>query len=275
MPKDSLDDTPYARDLGVRLLAAREGTARLAMPYDERNTAVRSMHGGAIASLAALAARAALPEASAVSTVSLHVLYARGARGRSFTADARLIRTARELGFVETHITDQDGEVIATASATLAGGRDGREHAPAEPPLAGDPGVFNTYLDMIPFLARRGLRVTGVDRGRIDIAMPPTEVNLDRDGTIHEGAALTLIDGAGANCPWTLAPISADSWGSTVALHAQLLGPLPADGLVARTRIRASDERMYWCDVSVLGATDRRLYAFGTVVFRLTADRGS
>jgi hypothetical protein len=58
------------------------------------------------------------------------------------------------------------------------------------------------------------------------MTLASVERNLDDDGTIHEGAVLTLIDSAGATVPWTLH--QPDTIGATVALHAQILGRLPA-----------------------------------------------
>lgn len=276
-PHAWLEHNPYARDLGVRLAAVEDDAVRVTLPYDERNTAIRSMHGGAIASLAGMSAQAALRATGAgpACTISLHVGFAGAARGSEFTAHARLIRRARELGFVDACITNEEGTELATATATLSEDRSCDTLAPEHPPVTGDPAVFNSAMDTVPFLSRRGLRVTGIEPGLLEASMPPIAPNLDGDGSVHEGAVLAFIDGVGASVPWTMVPPSADSWGSTVALHAQILGTLPAGELLAHGRVRASDARVYWCDVTVYGAGDRRLHALGSVVYRLSAAPGT
>lgn len=270
-----LRQNPYSGDLGVEAQYLDDQECRLLLPYDERQTGWGVVHGGAIASLAALSAHAIVRTArpyDAPSTVSLHVGYARAARGTSFTTRTCVVRHARELGFFDTRITDQDGRDIANASATISEGRHGGALVGTQPTPTGDPGLFNTTIEEMLFLSRRGLVVTGVDHGQLDMTLPPVEPNLDHERRIHEGALLTLIDAAGASCPWTIVAPSRKQRGATVALHAHVLGPLPGHALFARAWVRARDSRMYWCDVTVFDV-DERVHALGTVVYWLTEDR--
>lgn len=284
--RDWLDRAPFTRDLELELRTADGAVCRLVLPLAVRHTGLAgAVHGGAIASLASVsaqvAARAAQPEAPARRVVSLHVAYARAARGGPLTVETRVVRRAQELGFFVAEVSDEGGNAVAGASVTLGEDPDGAGPAPVGqgavgpgavgPAAAGDPGVFNAAIETIPFLAGREVRTTGVDRGRIDVTMAPAERNLDCDGTIHEGAVLTLIDLAGSSCPWTVVPPSPGSSGATVALHAHVVEPATRGGLVATATARASSARIHWCDVTVLGADDRRLRALGTVVYRQLA----
>ena len=99
--------------------------------------------------------------------------------------------------------------------------------------------------------------------------------NLDGDGAMHEGAVLTLIDAAGATCPWTVVPPSPGASGATIALNAHVLGPLPGDGLVARAVVRARDARICWTSVTVVDSASRKVRALGTVVYRFADKNGA
>ena len=266
-----LRESPFSSDMGLEL---HDGESVLTVPHDERlTTAGGALHGGAVAALAAMSAQSVVrtsdpSPAGPPSVVSLHVTYARAARGPSLTATPLLVRRSRELGFCEVRLTGEDGKAVAHASATLAEGRSGGAPAPAFPAPAGDAALYDAAVQGIPFTAGRGLRVTGVDPGRLEMSMDVAERNLDRDGTVHEGAVLTLLDAAGTTVAWT-GERPSDA-GATVALHAQILGVLPRERLVARAEVRAGDERMRWCEVSVLNASDGRLCALGTVVYRFS-----
>ncbi|SFP08362.1 uncharacterized domain 1-containing protein [Amycolatopsis arida] len=265
-----LTGSPFLRDLGV---ARRDG--EIVLTVTEPHTASGALHGGAIAALAMVSAQSTLRAEDgqlAPYTTSLHVTYARAGRGTTFTAASSTVRRARELGFYQTEVRDEHGAVIAGASSTLSTGRhgDAAVMTAAEPsaPLPGDPAEFERATQAIPFHAGRGLRVHGIDHGAVEIGMATAERNLDGTGRIHEGALLTLIDLAGTSAPWTLPRPS--SSGATIALHAHILGPPPGGPVVARARVRAHDERVFWCDVTVSTAADRRLCALGHLTYRFS-----
>nr|WP_052477672.1 acyl-CoA thioesterase domain-containing protein [Kibdelosporangium sp. MJ126-NF4] len=238
----------------------------------EPHTVTGALHGGAIAAMAAASAQATMRASDPdldPSTVSIHVTYARAGLGTAFTAATSTVRRARELGYYQTEISDENGAVIAAASTTLAGGRHGGAAAPPLPPPAGDPAEFERETQAIPFLTRRGLRVGGIDDGVIEITMTPEERNLGGKGTFDEGAVLTLIDLAGTSVPWTLSPRPSNR-GATIALHAQIFGELPAAPIIARAQVRAHDDRMFWCDVAVCGRDEGRLCALGQLTYRFS-----
>lgn len=259
-----LTESPFLVDLGVRW---HDG--EIVMDVAEPHSASGALHGGAIAALAMVSARATMRTSDPgldTSTTSLHVTYARAGRGTVFTASSSAVRRAHELGFYQTEIRGESGDVIAAASSTLSGGRRGGAVVESLPPLVGDPAEFAKAADVTPFLARRGLCVEGIDRGAIEITMAPVERNLDGRGRIHEGALLTLIDMAGASVPWTHSRPSAG--GATIALNAQILGEPPEGAMVARGTLRAHDDRVFWCDVDVFTEADRRLCALGSLTYR-------
>ncbi|XXX75597.1 hotdog fold thioesterase [Sorangium sp. So ce134] len=284
-------DGSYPADLGVKIEAADDTRSRLALPFEERNTMFGLVHGGALASLVPISAHAIAREppraaAAPLRTVSMHVGYVRAAR-KAVTVETRAVRRVRELGFFETLITDAEGNAVAHASSTVS--EAGPDGAPAgSPPLADPPegeralaepadgaeggvaGAIRAAMAASPFLSRRRLRVLGLRRGAVEMAIDAAAINLDGDGAMHEGAVLTLIDAAGATCPWTVVPPSPGTSGATIALSAQVLGALPGDGLVARAVVRARDARICWTDVAIAGSASRIVHAFGTVVYRFS-----
>ncbi|MET0233004.1 MAG: PaaI family thioesterase [Kibdelosporangium sp.] len=263
-PDKWLVASPFLRDLGLRWC---DGQVELTVT--EPHTVTGALHGGAIASLAMTSAEATMrtadPDADPTAT-SIHVTYAKAARGTTFTASSTTVRRIRELGYYQTELRNADGDVIAGASSTLSCDRQGTGEAAPLPPLPGDPAEFARETAAIPFLNRRGLRVEGIDRGAVEITMDPEERNLDDQGRIHPGAVLTLIDLSGSSAPWTHPRPSTS--GATIALHAQLLGRPPADTVVARATVRAHDERVFWCDITVWRQADRRLCALGHLTYR-------
>ncbi|WP_437621327.1 PaaI family thioesterase [Sorangium sp. So ce1151] len=288
-------DGSYPSDLGVAVESADGAQSRLSLPYDERNTMFGLVHGGAVASLASISALAVAREsprgvAGPLRTASLHVGYVRAAR-KSLTVETRAVRRVRELGFFETLIKDVDGNPVAHASSTVSEG--GSDSAPADSPLpvppsegerpgaappedavAADAGAIRAAMAASPFLSRRRLRLVSMRRGAVEMALDAAAANLDGDGAIHEGAVLTLIDAAGATCPWTVVPPSPGASGATIALNAHILGPLPGDGLVARAVVRARDARICWTSVTVVDSASRKVHALGTVVYRFADKNG-
>ena len=276
---------PYAADLGVKLEAAEAASARFSLRHEERNTMAGNLHGGAIASLVSIATRAVVrasaPAKTPLCTASMHVNYVRAAR-QSLTVETRLIRRVRELAFFETRLEDEGGDVVAFASSVVSEGR--TSIAGASPiavcdalrPESLSPSVnleaLHEAMAAIPFVSRRQLRIEEVARGMMGVVLETATMNLDCDGFMDEGALLTLIDAAGATCPWTIVSPSSGVTGSTIALTAQVLGPLPKGGLVARVAVRAQDGRLYFTDVTISDSHSRQVHAMGTVLYRFNQE---
>ena len=54
-----------------------------------------------------------------------------------------------------------------------------------------------------------------------------------------------------------------------LSLQAHFLAPPPAEELVAYGRSVHHDGEAHWCDVEVAGAASRRVFARGTVLYRI------
>ncbi|HTN82320.1 MAG TPA: PaaI family thioesterase [Sorangium sp.] len=270
-------DAPYAHDLAVTLQPS-EAAVTLALPFEDRNTMYGLIHGGALASLVPISTfssmRASGTAVAELCTVSLHMEYVRAAR-KPVVAETRSVRRVRELEFFETRITDADGNAIALASSTVSqsGSPGAAEVAiPSQVPLDGaSPKVVSAIQEALaasPYLSRRGVSLAGSGRGVVELSLSAAPLNRDRGGSVHEGAVMSLIDAAGATCPWTVVPVTAAAGGATIALHVQILGPLPAANLVARAAVRARKDRLHWVDVTVMSPATGDVHALGTVVYR-------
>lgn len=277
-------EAPYVQDLAVTLRPG-EAAVALAMPFEERNTMYGHIHGGALASLVPIstfsAMRARDAAAAELCTVSLHIDYVRAAR-KPVVAETRSVRQARELEFFETRVGDADGHAIALASSIVRQGiSPGAAEIAGPPPGPLDgasPEIVSAIHEAIaasPFLSRRRVRLAGSARGAVELSLIAAPANLDRDGRVHEGAVLSLLDAAGATCPWTAAPTTAAAGGATIALHAQILGPLPAADLIARAAVRARKDRVSWVDVTVMSPATGHVHALGTVIYRFNEAGGA
>ena len=100
------------------------------------------------------------------------------------------------------------------------------------------------------------------------ITMPFQPANADASGGMHEGAVLALLDTTGAMAAWATTgpgPYKA----STPALQAQILTPPDGVDLVAYGRCVQRDGELLWSEVEVTSAADRRVFARGTVIYRI------
>ena len=118
-------ESPLVQLLGILLEELGDGTARLALPYNERLVTVgTTIHGGAIAALADTAAMAAAwsgipaPESLRGSTVDLTVHYLAPAAATSLVAEARVLRRGRSLMHLAVEVSTEDGAPVAHAVAT-------------------------------------------------------------------------------------------------------------------------------------------------------------
>lgn len=272
-----IERSPYARTLGVEIGEIAPERARLVLPYaDSNSNPGQVLHGGVAASLVALAgqavARATLgPAAAPFHTTGLEVTYLAAAKAQAIVATARRLREGKELCFVDVAIDGDDGRPIAHG-LVAARGRFGAP--PAELPAASgdegaaDPGRMGPHVSKLPFMAKLGAHVEHMTGARSRVVLPLASGNADEAGGVHEGAALALLDTTGAMAAWArtgAGPYKA----STPALQAQFLAPPAAEPLVAYGRSVHQDAEAHWCDVEVAGATSRRVFARGTVLYRI------
>jgi uncharacterized protein (TIGR00369 family) len=272
-----VEQSPYTRGLGVRLEEMDGAGARLHLPFAEANTNPgQVLHGGVAASLCAIGgqvvARARLGEASGPwHSAGLQVNYLAAAKAQDVVAVARLLREGKEVCFVEVDVATEDGKPIAHATAIVRA-RFGAD--PAELPASAgdhggcDPGSMGPHIGRIPFMAGRGIVVEHMSGATSRLVMPLRDANADEAGGVHEGALLALLDTTGAMASWAVTgpgPFRA----STPAMQAQVLAPTPAGDLVAYGRNAARDGGFFWSDAEVVRASDARVVARGTVVYRI------
>jgi uncharacterized protein (TIGR00369 family) len=270
--------SPYAAALGVEVAAVDGDRATLRLPFREENANPGgALHGGVAASLGVIGAhavtRAALGEESGPwHTPALHLSYLAAAIREPVAAEARLLRRGKELCYVDVEVATGEGKPIARA-AVVTRARLGKPVAEL-PRSAGDdgathPGPIGERVGTLGFIGGRGIRVELMREGRSRLRMPWRAANGAGAGAgTHEGAALALLDTAGAMAAWSVVgpgPFKA----STPAIQAQVLAPPPAADLVAFGRVAERDEEMFWIDVEVADASSLRVCARGVVLYRI------
>jgi uncharacterized protein (TIGR00369 family) len=115
---------PYIQHLKITTEALGEGSARLSLPVEPHLTnSLGTVHGGVIMSLLDVAlctaARTLHPDSIGVITIDLSTSFIGGASGQRLYADARVLRDARSMSFVEGEARNEDGSLVAKAIATV------------------------------------------------------------------------------------------------------------------------------------------------------------
>jgi uncharacterized protein (TIGR00369 family) len=113
--------TPYMAHLGMELVEAGTGYARLRLRFQKENTtAAAALHGGAIASLidttgamaAWTTAQIATPRYFG-STVGVTVNYLSAVIGEDCFADGRILKRGREIIYSDVRVTNEAGKLLA------------------------------------------------------------------------------------------------------------------------------------------------------------------
>jgi len=121
-----MDAMPFARLLGVELLAAGADEVRARLAWDEsRCTAGGVLHGGALMGLAdsaaGLCAYLNLPEgAAATATIESKTNFLRPVSSGHVEATSRILHRGRTTIVVETDVHDADGRHVARVTQTQA-----------------------------------------------------------------------------------------------------------------------------------------------------------
>lgn len=115
--------SPYFTTLGLSLLEAGEGHARVALPLTPAVANRKGdVHGGAIASLIDMAMsqaiRSGLTEYRGLATISMSVNYL-AVGGGELIAEAVVIRTGRSTAFAVAEVRDGAGQVVATGQGAF------------------------------------------------------------------------------------------------------------------------------------------------------------
>jgi uncharacterized protein (TIGR00369 family) len=115
---------PFVMHLGLTTESLGEGTARLSMLLPSHFTnSLGTAHGGVIMSLLDVAlctaARTLHPESTGVVTIDMSTSFIGGGSGDKLIAEARVMKDARTMSFVEAEAKNQDGSLVAKAIATV------------------------------------------------------------------------------------------------------------------------------------------------------------
>jgi uncharacterized protein (TIGR00369 family) len=115
---------PFVTLLKIRTEELGQGTARLWLPVEPQFTnSLGTVHGGVIMSLLDVAlctaARTLHPDSVGVVTIDLSTSFIGAGSGSRLTAEARVLKDARTMSFVEAEAKNEDGSLVAKAIATV------------------------------------------------------------------------------------------------------------------------------------------------------------
>jgi uncharacterized protein (TIGR00369 family) len=115
---------PFVTHLKVLTETLGEGQARLSLPVEPRLTnSLGTVHGGVIMSLLDVAlctaARTLHPDSVGVVTIDMSTSFIGAGSGARLVAEARVMKDARTMSFVEAEAKNEDGSLVAKAIATV------------------------------------------------------------------------------------------------------------------------------------------------------------
>jgi uncharacterized protein (TIGR00369 family) len=114
---------PIGRLLGFVLKEIEPGRAVFQMEADERHhNPMGTLHGGVYCDLAdaamGFAYAATLGEGETFTTIELKINFLGPVRNATLTAEARVVKAGRTLGYVECDVKDETGKLVARAAST-------------------------------------------------------------------------------------------------------------------------------------------------------------
>ena len=115
---------PFVQHLKIHTDTLGKGSARLSVPVEGHLTnSLGTVHGGVIMSLLDVAlctaARTLHPESVGVITINLSTSFIGAGSGATLYAEARVLKDGRSMSFVEGEAMNQDGTLVAKATATV------------------------------------------------------------------------------------------------------------------------------------------------------------
>ncbi len=122
--RDYQKKIPFVTLLKIRTETLGRGTAQLSLPIEPQFTnSLGSVHGGVIMSLLDVAlctaARTLHPDSVGVVTIDLSTSFIGAGSGARLMAEARVLKDARTMSFVEAEARNEDGSLVAKAIATV------------------------------------------------------------------------------------------------------------------------------------------------------------
>ena len=115
---------PFLQHLRILTETLGDGEARLSLPVEPHLTnSLGTVHGGVIMSLLDVAlctaARTLHPESTGVVTIDMSTSFIGAGTGARLLAEARVMKDARTMSFVEGEARNEDGSLVAKAMATV------------------------------------------------------------------------------------------------------------------------------------------------------------
>ena len=122
--RDYQKKIPFVMHLKILTESLGEGQARLSLPIEPHLTnSLGTVHGGVIMSLLDVAlctaARTLHPESVGVVTIDMSTSFIGGGSGTRLLAEARVMKDARTMSFVEAEARNEDASIVAKAIATV------------------------------------------------------------------------------------------------------------------------------------------------------------
>lgn len=119
---ERIDKCPFNAANGIRAVRVEEGVAEIAVTLTEKSKNIWGVpHGGllfALADVAAGLAAQSLKECRVV-TVSANVNFIRAAKGTSLRAIGKELRSGRSVGFFDSSVFDEHGELLLTGQYVM------------------------------------------------------------------------------------------------------------------------------------------------------------
>jgi uncharacterized protein (TIGR00369 family) len=274
------ESEPYCRELGACVDDLGEGRVRLRLPYHDKNSNPgQALHGGVAASMIDIAGRLAADTGftgeGEASAIDVAVNYLAAAIGEEISADARVLRRGKEITYAEVDVSTAQQKAIAKGLVTtriVPRGSAARVFAGTADPealAATDVSSLGKAFMKVPFIARLGMRNERMHEGTARVRMPFLEPNGTAGGAVHEGALIALIDTSGAMASWSITGLDFSFKASTVAVHANFADEAVREDVVALARTLRRKEEIFWNEVTVIGASSKKLVAHGDVVYRI------
>src|SRR5438552_1477096 len=123
MQRGEAPPPPIGRLLGFVLKDIEPGRTVFEMEVDERHhNPLGTLHGGIYCDLAdaamGYAYGATLGEGETFTTIELKINFLSAVRQATLTAEAKVVKAGRSVGYVECDVTDQTGKLVARAAST-------------------------------------------------------------------------------------------------------------------------------------------------------------
>ncbi len=113
---------PVADFIGFRIIACQDGQSKLVLTTTPKHyNPMGTVHGGILCDIAdaamGLASASTLDESESFTTIDLQVSYLRPVWESTLTAQAKVVKRGRSIGYTECEVTDEKGRLIAKSAS--------------------------------------------------------------------------------------------------------------------------------------------------------------